>query len=82
MDAVAREWPLLAGFLTLYGSSLFIIRGLYERIITDLKAALVEAHRDVKEERQISRDATAIVDKLSDRLDAVLRRHEQEGRRG
>ncbi len=74
MEMVAQEWPLLAGFLTLYGSSLWIIRSLYERERADLKA-------DLKEARQIGKDATAIVDKLSDRLAAVLARYEQEGRR-
>jgi len=80
VEAIASQWPLLAGFLTLYGSSLAVIRALYERERADLKTTIAEGRADLKEEKTISRDATAIVDKLSDRLDAVLKLYEQQAR--
>lgn len=75
MESIATQWPLLAGFMTLYGGSLIIIRSLYERERADLKA-------DLREAREIARAQLAVVDKLSDRLDAVLVRFEREERRG
>lgn len=65
MVILAEQWPLLAAFVTIYGSTLLFIKGLYDGIITDLRER-------VNEERQTSKESAALLDKLADRVESAM----------
>jgi hypothetical protein len=66
MEQLSTQWPLLAAFLTLYGSSLVVIRSLYERMIDTAEAR-------EKEAIDLAKESTRVIEQLTRRLDDFMR---------